>query len=546
MRSINKAKYFFSLVLFLAMFLTMTSLIAINNVNKNFYEGKIASIPNEFVLLKEKTIEFSDGVCDPATHNIVDNFCDVDCLPANGVCDPDCKSYDPDCPSKNNYICEPERGENCENTKDCSCKDEEACRVDCEIQGIRESGCINKTLLYNNGAKCNYSCQCLSNNCIFGYCCEKGEYFNQEKGKCISFLGDDICNSTSPFFENCTFSSKDCNCNNLELGECCVNCTGNLENGCCPKNQINCSGNCKEIKTKSKQGENCECDAECEQDLKCSKDSNNPSEMACCPQDMEWDSKTKTCIQKVCSYPCTPNCILPKKWDWRNVNGVNYLTPVKNQAHCGSCWAFSTAGAIEGTHNVYNNCPGCNVDLSEQQLVSCSPEGDCQGSWPNLAFDYLKGFGGIVEESCMNYQSSNCGTNPCSASCSCNQRCSKPCTCDLCSNYKDKMYSFESYEMVSNEFVRIYPIINYSYIKADVEKIKRAVVCNGPLSVASLNWLHAIVLVGYDDERKLWIIKNSWGPNWGSNGYAGIPYTGHPYSDIIGYTIAVKNVKKVS
>ncbi|MEM2121631.1 MAG: C1 family peptidase, partial [Candidatus Woesearchaeota archaeon] len=422
--------------LLFGIFFIIVSVFLISNTIKIFQTEKDSKIlgnikENKFFL--SKTIYFSDyysdGVCDPATHNVVDNFCDVDCLQTNGVCDPDCKSYDPDCPSKNNYLCEPERGENCENTKDCTCKDYQECRVECDIKGITESGCINKTLLYKNEEKCNYSCQCLSNNCIFGYCCEKGEYFNQEKGKCISFLGDGICNSTPPFFENCTFSPNDCNCNALDLGECCVNCNGKLENGCCPKNQVNCSGNCKEITKKQKEGEKCECDAECEQDLRCSKDNTSPSEMACCPKDKEWDSKTKTCIQKTCSYPCMPNCIPPKKWDWRNVDGKNYLTPVKNQAYCGSCWAFATVGALEGTYNIENNCPGCNTDLSEQQLVSCTG-GDCNGYWPNLALKDIKslGIGGVVEESCMNYQSGSCGTRPCSSSCSCNNRCAKPCT----------------------------------------------------------------------------------------------------------------------
>lgn len=528
--------------IFVIMLLAIASFFVIST-NNNLTDEKLNIPNNNFIVSKERILYFSDGICDPATHNIADGFCDSDCLPTNGVCDPDCKSYDPDCPSKNNYMCEPERGENCENTKDCSCKEYEVCRVDCEIQNLKENGCINKTLLYKNGEKCNYSCQCLSNNCIFGYCCEKGEYFNAEKGECISFLEDNICNSTLPFLENCSFSPKDCDCGILGLGECCVNCIGSLDNGCCPKNQVNCSGNCKEITRKGKEGEKCECDNECEQDLKCSKDNESPSEMACCPKDKDWDSKTKTCIQRTCSYPCTTNCVLPKKWDWRNVNGTNYLNPVRNQFGCGSCWAFSTVGALEGTYNIENNCPACNKDLSEQQLVSCSPDGDCGGGLPNLALRYIKDFGGIVEESCLNYQSLSCGSSSCASSCSCNQRCAKPCTCDLCSDYKSRMYNFESYQMISNEWP---DPIGEPYIKVNFDNIKRAIVCNGPLSVASVNWLHAIVLVGYDDEKRNWVIRNSWGPNWEENGYKKIPYTGHSYSDLVIYTVAVKNVKKVS
>ncbi|MEM2121942.1 MAG: C1 family peptidase, partial [Candidatus Woesearchaeota archaeon] len=160
------------------------------------------------------------------------------------------------------------------------------------------------------------------------------------------------------------------------------------------------------------------------------------------------------------------------------------------------------------------------------------------------------GIGGVVEESCMNYQSGYCGTRPCSSSCSCNNRCAKPCTCDLCSDYKSRMYTFESYEIISNEF---YSYNAGPYVKAYPEKIKRALVCNGPLITASLhfptstgwNGAHAIVLVGYDDEKKVWIIKNSWGRNFGENGYGKLPYNS-PAGDLIYYTIAVKNVRKVS
>ncbi|RWS21561.1 dipeptidyl peptidase 1-like protein, partial [Leptotrombidium deliense] len=62
---------------------------------------------------------------------------------------------------------------------------------------------------------------------------------------------------------------------------------------------------------------------------------------------------------------------LPKEFDWRNVNGVNYVTPVRNQGSCGSCYAFSSVGMIEArlrvaTHN------SIDIQLSPQDVVSCS------------------------------------------------------------------------------------------------------------------------------------------------------------------------------
>jgi C1A family cysteine protease len=88
-------------------------------------------------------------------------------------------------------------------------------------------------------------------------------------------------------------------------------------------------------------------------------------------------------------------------------------------------------------------------------------------------------------------------------------------------------------------------ITDYGRVSSSIEAIKRALICYGPLSVCSENWLHCIVIVGYDDSRNCWIIRNSWGLSWGDDldgdgwpddpGYGSIPYTGHSYSDIRDY-----------
>jgi cathepsin H len=86
---------------------------------------------------------------------------------------------------------------------------------------------------------------------------------------------------------------------------------------------------------------------------------------------------------------------VPSFWDWRNVAGV---TPVKNQAKCGSCWAFSTIGAVESHYLIkYNQFR----NLSEQQLVDCAQAYDnhgCSGGLPSHAFQYFLDNGGVATE----------------------------------------------------------------------------------------------------------------------------------------------------
>ncbi len=84
------------------------------------------------------------------------------------------------------------------------------------------------------------------------------------------------------------------------------------------------------------------------------------------------------------------------EWDWRNRHGKNWMSPVTNQGACGSCWAFATTGATEAMVNLYYN-QLLNLDLSEQDLLSCSGAGSCDGGLPSLALDYIK-TSGIVDE----------------------------------------------------------------------------------------------------------------------------------------------------
>ncbi len=81
-----------------------------------------------------------------------------------------------------------------------------------------------------------------------------------------------------------------------------------------------------------------------------------------------------------------------KEFSWTDCHGRNWVTPVKNQGACGSCWAFAAVGATELMVNLYYNQP-LNLDLSEQQIVSCANAGSCSGGYVPRVLRLYKNYG---------------------------------------------------------------------------------------------------------------------------------------------------------
>lgn len=206
------------------------------------------------------------------------------------------------------------------------------------------------------------------------------------------------------------------------------------------------------------------------------------------------------------------NASLVSEWDWRNRHGKNWMTPVKNQGTCESCWAFAVAGTLEAYVNLYYNRL-LNLDLSEQQLVSgVHPGTGCSGGNTENAFQFIKNTG-IVNESCFPYQE------------------------------KDVEYS--NICQTPAERIWIDSIININYPDYDISDVKR-LLFRAPICFGLKSWKHGMVLVGYKTIKQgdivyyrkdgttyeikitknhtyigstAWIFKNSWGTDFGENGY---------------------------
>jgi len=196
--------------------------------------------------------------------------------------------------------------------------------------------------------------------------------------------------------------------------------------------------------------------------------------------------------------------------DWRNSNnplGKPAVTPVKNQGGCGSCWSFSSSGAVEGAWVVGGNSL---VSLSEQELVSCDEQDSaCNGGIMDYAFLYVKEYGLTSEEN-YPYVSGNGQVPPCDNSKASQQVAS-------ISNYVDVQTRSE--DALENA-LNIGPVA--IAIEADqytFQSYKSGVMtgtCGDSLD-------HGVLAVGYghdtDSNLDYWIVKNSWGPSWGLSGY---------------------------
>lgn len=232
-----------------------------------------------------------------------------------------------------------------------------------------------------------------------------------------------------------------------------------------------------------------------------------------------------------------PSPQLPSAFDWRNLNGV---TPVKDQDGCGSCWAFGTVGPLESNIRIQD---GVIKDLSEQYLVSCNTDGwGCSGGW--WAHDYHEWKSnpcdptpGAVLETGFPYTANDdpccVGKCPCShpykiVSWHCiGAGATKPsCWTGSVLPTDDLKQSIYNYGPISAAVYVGYAFIRYTAMCDGDGVLEPNEVFETNEAVGS-NLNHAVVLVGWDDNvgtNGAWILRNSWGTNWGEKGYMYIGY----------------------
>jgi cathepsin L len=190
--------------------------------------------------------------------------------------------------------------------------------------------------------------------------------------------------------------------------------------------------------------------------------------------------------------------------NWVNKGGV---TPVKDQGQCGSCWAFSTTGTMEGAYFVAH---GELLSFSEQQLVDCDHNGDmgCNGGLPSQAIQYVAENGGIEGENDYHYTAAD-----------------GRCKFDK-SDIRAKFSGFKS--VTSNNNKEMMNAVAQQPVSIAINAMQQSFqfytsgVYDDPSCPSSMQDLdHAVLTVGYGSEtgKDYWLVKNSWSSSWGDEGY---------------------------
>ncbi|MEA2054277.1 MAG: C1 family peptidase [Candidatus Thermoplasmatota archaeon] len=208
---------------------------------------------------------------------------------------------------------------------------------------------------------------------------------------------------------------------------------------------------------------------------------------------------------------------VPPQWDWRDVDGYDWTTPIKDQLQdvCGSCWAFGSLAALESAIKIWRNEPETDVDLSEQYMLSCSP-GSCEGWYWFNTLNWIKN-NGAIPESCFPYEADD--TIPCDAK---------------CTEWREMLIGIDGYHAVHSDVLSIQnALVEYGPLGTtmDVYDDFYPNYTGGVYSQTSNEYVfgHCITIVGYDDTwggegEGYWICKNSWGTEWGEDGWFRIAY----------------------
>jgi hypothetical protein len=196
---------------------------------------------------------------------------------------------------------------------------------------------------------------------------------------------------------------------------------------------------------------------------------------------------------------------------WRDVDGEDWTSPVRNQGMCGACTIFAAVGVIEGAANVGYGAAELDLDLSEQNLLACTSV-SCDGGGMDAAQGLNQAEAdGVPDEGCHPYTATD-------GDC-----------LDACADFQDRKVMVSNWGWVAGgifqhptdqqikEALSNGPLSTSMTVYSDFELYQEGVYEKTPSATQSGG--HAVIIIGWNDEHGSWYGKNSWGPLWGDDGY---------------------------
>lgn len=207
---------------------------------------------------------------------------------------------------------------------------------------------------------------------------------------------------------------------------------------------------------------------------------------------------------------------LPLLWDWRNVNGTNFLSPLRNQHQllhhkrmCGDCWAMASSSVMADRMNIIQGNYELKNYISVQNILDCSGGGDCDGGDEVGVYKYAMQYG-IPHDTCDTYRGMK---KQCNHNMDC-YKCDYDGNCEPVKDY-ERLYikgynRITGIELIKNEIYKHGPITCSLEVTDDFESYTKGVYKEYKQDPIA-NHVVSIVGWGIDNNIEFWIVRNSWG-----------------------------------